>query len=167
MFSSLLQYFFLYVLDGKLTMAEAARFGANAGAHAGAHAGANADDDGAATGTVYARAVFTVPLARNNTLFCIEFADHANERPHPHFRVIFRQANEAGTLASRAAAQPFLGNDGKLVIIGTAAGLSPGTAYTLIVRDARADDHDGNDEDDVRAVAYAPQTYRVVSVSVA
>ena len=129
------------------------------------------DDQGAATPHVYARALFTVPLGRNNTMFRIEFANHASEKPHPPFRVIFRHgADDAGMLASRAVTVPFRSTEGKIQIMGTATGLQPGQAYTLIVRDVAGDaDQDGDQHADHRADqdAYDPRTYQVTSVSVA
>lgn len=117
------------------------------------------DDANAVTSTVYARAVFTVPEGRNNTLFRFEFADHADERPHPPFQIIFREgagADQPGALASRAVTTPYF-DAGTLHIVGSAMGLNAGQVYTVIVRDAQG----GHD------AAYAPQTYRVTSVSAA
>ena len=119
-----------------------------------------ADDLGTATARVYARALFTAPLGRNNTMFRIEFANHASEHSHPFFRVIFRYgacANDSGPLASRAMTTPFWDAQGDLVIVGTATGLQPGQVYTLILRDVAH-----NDE-----ATYDPQTYQVTGVSIA
>ena len=119
------------------------------------------DDSGAATRRVYALAVFTVPSGRNSTLFRIEFAGHAAEKPHPPFRVIVRQGarvDDSGPLASRAATVPVCDGDGKVLVIGSATGLEPGQVYTLVVRDVHVPEGAG---------AYDPQTYHVTSVSVA